>query len=224
MHWKRWLTVLVLVPILIVIIFKGGTFLFAVLTILVGLICLWEYFAIAFKDSSQPVPLFYSLWAYLTGSLILAAAAYVSWPGIVGAFLANVIGVAFFSVFHFRHSVQAPLDAVKQIFGLVYISLMLSFAILIRAGDQGPKWIFFVVWVIAWGDSGAFYVGSYFGRHKLCPSVSPKKTIEGAVGGLAANLIFGVIYKIVFLNSLSVGGCLLFSLTSPSVPGFACHA
>ena len=92
MHWKRWLTVLVLVPILIVIIFKGGTFLFAVLTILVGLICLWEYFAIAFKDSSQPVPLFYSLWAYLTGSLILAAAAYVSWPGIVGAFLANVIG------------------------------------------------------------------------------------------------------------------------------------
>ncbi len=46
----------------------------------------------------------------------------------------------------------------------------------------------------AWlGDSGAYFVGTFFGKHKLCPEISPKKTIEGAVGGvLTTGLIFGI--------------------------------
>lgn len=212
MHWKRWLTALVLIPILITIIFKGGTLAFTLLAIIVGMIASWEYFSIAFKNQPGPVPPFYSFWAYLSGTLLLVAAAFQSWQGIMGALFVNLLGVAGFSVFHFKHTDQAPLLIIKQVFGVIYVYFLLGFAILIHAGTEGPFWLFFVIWVIAWGDSGALYTGSYLGKHKLCPAVSPKKTIEGAVGGLLANLIFAVLYKVFIFNALPIAACLLFAL------------
>ena len=60
-------------------------------------------------------------------------------------------------------------------------------------------------------DTGAYFVGKIFGRHKLCPDVSPKKTIEGALGGTFFGTFIGVIYFITFVktdsNLLSV--CLI---------------
>lgn len=212
MHWKRWLTALVLIPILITIIFKGGTLTFALLTAIVGMIALREYFFIVFKNNSESVPQFYFFWGCLSGTLLVVAAAFQSWTGIMGALFVNLIGIAGFSVFHFKHTDQAPLVIVKQVFGVIYIYFLLGFAVLIHAGTQGPYWLFFVIWVIAWGDSGALYTGSYLGKHKLCPAVSPKKTIEGAVGGLLANLIFAVLYKMFIFNALPVSACLFFAI------------
>jgi phosphatidate cytidylyltransferase len=54
------------------------------------------------------------------------------------------------------------------------------------------------------------YTGLLLGRHKLCPAVSPKKTIEGSVGGLAANILIGSIFKAIFLPELPWGACLVF--------------
>jgi len=56
-------------------------------------------------------------------------------------------------------------------------------------------------------------LGSYFGQHKLCPTVSPKKTIEGALGGLAASLGSGALIKHFFLPLLPWGLSLLFFLS-----------
>jgi phosphatidate cytidylyltransferase len=70
--------------------------------------------------------------------------------------------------------------------------------------------LFFVVFL---GDTGAFYVGSYLGRHKLSPIVSPNKTIEGAFGGIAANLSVGAFFKYFFIPRLPWGLGLLFFLT-----------
>lgn len=51
-------------------------------------------------------------------------------------------------------------------------------------------------------DMGAYFVGSFFGKHKLCPNISPKKTVEGAVGGVASSIIFTVIIALSFSKSL----------------------
>ncbi len=60
---------------------------------------------------------------------------------------------------------------------------------------EGAAWILVATAITAGSDSGAYFSGRYFGRHKLCPAVSPKKTIEGAVGGIGsaavAALVFG---------------------------------
>ena len=93
---------------------------------------------------------------------------------------------------------------------LVKNPYLLSFLILIRAGSSGMIWIFLLLAVIFAGDTSAYYVGSYLGRHKLSPAVSPGKTIEGSIGGLAANLVVGAIGKYFFLPEIPWGLCLLF--------------
>jgi phosphatidate cytidylyltransferase len=88
----------------------------------------------------------------------------------------------------------------------------LSHAVLLRGDPDGAAWIFFLLTLVFLGDIGAFYAGSYLGKHKLCPSVSPGKTVEGSVGGLAANIGIGTVFQFFFLPSLSWGTSILFFL------------
>lgn len=64
----------------------------------------------------------------------------------------------------------------------------LSSIVLLRYSQSGePLGIFMVLFILfcAWfGDSGAYFVGTFFGKHKLCPLISPKKTVEGLIGGV----------------------------------------
>ena len=60
------------------------------------------------------------------------------------------------------------------------------------------------------GDTGAYYAGTCLGRHKLCPSVSPGKTIEGFAGGLIAILVSGSLFKHFFFSQLSWSLVILF--------------
>ena len=71
-------------------------------------------------------------------------------------------------------------------------------------------WIFLLLAIIFAGDVSAFYVGSYLGRHKLSPAISPGKTIEGAVGGLLANLLAGAVGKFFFYPDLDWSLSLMF--------------
>lgn len=61
--------------------------------------------------------------------------------------------------------------------------------------------------VIPWvADAGAYFVGSFFGKHKLCPKISPKKTVEGAAGGIAAGVLGAVIFALIFDFFVFTGG------------------
>ena len=77
----------------------------------------------------------------------------------------------------------------------------------------GQKWLLFSLAVIFAGDISAYYIGTYFGKHKLCPAVSPGKTIEGSFGGLSANLLIGILAKVIFIPDLEWITCVLFCLS-----------
>ena len=124
----------------------------------------------------------------------------------------DLIVVAGLTLPLFRNDPQAPHLVARQVLGLVYISLSLSFLVLIRSAESGAGWIFWILCIVAAGDTGAFYAGTYLGRHKLCPWVSPKKTIEGSLGGLAANIIVALLFKTILLPSLAVLPCVVFAL------------
>ena len=80
----------------------------------------------------------------------------------------------------------------STLLGIVYVAFLLSFVtrIVLLGGSFSGQWLlFYILAVIKISDSGAFFVGTYLGRHKLAPRISPKKTWEGLGGGLLAGLI-----------------------------------
>ncbi|ADU30722.1 phosphatidate cytidylyltransferase [Evansella cellulosilytica] len=78
----------------------------------------------------------------------------------------------------------------------VYIGFGFHFFIYTRFLDQGLELIFFIL-ILVWAtDSGAYFAGRSFGKHKLWPEISPKKTIEGAIGGIILAFTVGVIYTL----------------------------
>ena len=79
-------------------------------------------------------------------------------------------------------------------FGVVYVAVMLSFIYLTRSLPDG-KFLVWLMFLCSWGcDTCAYCVGMLIGKHKMAPVLSPKKSIEGAVGGVAGAALLGVIY------------------------------
>ncbi len=102
--------------------------------------------------------------------------------------------------------------------GIMYISFTLAHLVLIRSLPQGAGWLLVLTAITAGGDTGAFYIGTNLGRHKLCPRISPKKTVEGAIGGISAGILCGMATGWYFLPQVSpylIGlAALLLSLVS----------
>jgi phosphatidate cytidylyltransferase len=72
------------------------------------------------------------------------------------------------------------------------------------AMPDGPHLVFFLLLVVWLGDAGAYYVGKRFGRHKLSPRISPKKTIEGGVGGITTSVIAAVVIHFTFFPNFPI--------------------
>jgi phosphatidate cytidylyltransferase len=212
MHWKRWLTAAVLIPPLIWVILKGSPAVFTIVVAAVSVLAFWEYLRIVCHGHTSAVSAGVQIGWYACGVLIVWSVYQQNTVFLMGLLALGLIGGGFFSILRFKRDPEAPVVMAKQFFGLIYIPLLLSFLVLMRQSAHGPLWVFFLLLVIAWGDTGALYTGTYFGRHKLWPSVSPKKTIEGALGGLAANLAFGWLFKLLFFNSLAGLTCTLTAL------------
>jgi phosphatidate cytidylyltransferase len=94
-------------------------------------------------------------------------------------------------------------------FGVVYVSLLLSHLLLLRWLPDGELLTLFVFGVTWLADAGAYYIGWLIGRHSLAPKISPKKTVEGAIGGLGFSILGGVGAKFWFLPGLSLADSVL---------------
>ncbi|MCJ8500024.1 phosphatidate cytidylyltransferase [Desulfatitalea alkaliphila] len=217
MHWKRWITALVGLPLLILLVLKGGPTLFALAIAAVAVIAMWEYFRIVLAEHSPRVPGYFLLWSYIAGAAVVLVVPYHGFQAVMALFALHLIGAAAMSILRYKQSTDAPAVVLKQVFGVLYIAGFLAFFVLLYHDPHGVHWVFFLFVVVAAGDTGAYYAGRTFGRRKLCPAVSPKKTVEGALGGLVGSLVLAVAYKLVFMPFLSLPGCVLFALLVGSV-------
>lgn len=102
----------------------------------------------------------------------------------------------------------------SSMFATLYITLFMSFIILLRdIGRYAVIPVFLFSWVT---DSGAYFAGRFFGKHKLAPELSPKKTVEGAIGGIAATVIGTVIYIVIlkYCFNIEISNNLLFIIAA----------
>ncbi len=190
-HLKRWLTGIIAVPVLIYLIGFGPRWLLYTLLCAASLVGLWEFFKITVPALSPVVK-------WINGLLVvgLFAAAYMRQalllPGILvlWALFPMAAEVFAFSGPDKGKTAQSGLAAL----GPVYTALPLALLVLIDMRPQGHLWIFFLLVVVFACDTGAFYFGRTFGKHKLHRRLSPGKTWEGALGGLLSSLLAAMLF------------------------------
>ena len=87
--------------------------------------------------------------------------------------------------------------------GIFYIGFLGAHLVLLRFLPEGSAWLIVGTAITAGSDTGAYFIGKAFGKTKLCPNISPNKTIEGAVGGVLAGLAAGAGFAFLFLPSIN---------------------
>ncbi len=205
MHSTRWITGLIAAPLLIFIILTGGL-VFTLFVAFAAVVAYWEYHRIFFSGAPNPhhsslSKKFYLVEYGLIALIVLAAGtATVHW--VLFAVFGGLVALGILALFQFKGDNEVALHVAGHVQGLVYIGIPLALIVLIRYGDRGHFWVLALLIIIFAGDTAAYYSGSHLGKTKLCPSVSPKKTVEGALGGLAANFIVGMILKFFFLPNV----------------------
>lgn len=96
--------------------------------------------------------------------------------------------------------------------GVIYLGWMLNHLIWLRNLTDG-KYYLFMCFAITWAnDFGAYGVGMLIGRHKLMPRISPKKSVEGAIGGLVAAILISIIAGSYLMQSFSIGQLFILGL------------
>ena len=89
-------------------------------------------------------------------------------------------------------------QVIATFFGMVYVAVMLGFIYVIRSAESG-KILVWLVFLSSWGsDTCAYCVGVLLGRHKMAPILSPKKSVEGAIGGVVGAGLLGLLYAFIF--------------------------
>lgn len=94
-----------------------------------------------------------------------------------------------------------PSSAVA-VLATTYVGLLGGSLIRLRHDfPDGWKLVFFLLLVVWLGDTGAYYIGKKFGKHKLSPRISPQKTVEGLAGGIATSIITAIVIHLTFFPS-----------------------
>jgi phosphatidate cytidylyltransferase len=98
-------------------------------------------------------------------------------------------------------------------FGVFYVGGLLA-ALPLLHRSSGPAWVALAIAVTFANDTGAYFVGRALGRTKMAATISPGKTIEGAVGGLAAGLTVTFVTGWLFMPALSIAECVAIGFVS----------
>lgn len=133
-------------------------------------------------------------------------------------FIIAVLLTIFILQFTRKESNQAIVGVSTTLFGILYISWTFSFLMKLKMVSEpylpsGSLLVAFLLLVTKSGDIGAYFIGTSFGKHQLIPRISPKKSVEGAVGGFIFSVIFAVLSRYYLptipVFHLAILGCLL---------------
>lgn len=133
--------------------------------------------------------------------LLLVAAWTAGLSGLAHATLLSLLVILMLCVLRSPVRRSVVLDGAVTVLAVMYIGWLFGFLILLRALPHGAAWITLLVSLSAMTDTGAYFVGRTLGRHPLWPALSPKKTLEGSLGGLLLPAALG--YLVVPLLGLA---------------------
>ena len=219
--WVRFGSSTILMTITVLSMIFGGYVLFGILLIvtLIGLMELYRIMGVhkkvpGFIGYLAAIALYFSVMECTRDFSVITRCADVggTLPVIIGAFLVLLLAV-YVLLFPKYNSEQISM----VFFGFFYVALTMSYIYRLRISDGGAYSVW-LIFIASWGaDTMAYLTGILIGKHKIAPVLSPKKTVEGCIGGVVGSTLIGLVYSLIFKDDLSAvysNPVLLFTIVS----------
>ena len=197
---QRIITGLSLVALFVAIFLFSPPWLVGIIATLIILLASWEFLEMTLPEQALGDRL-----------LCLALASLIPWAALagradclMGSLFVPLFALGIRSLFGGKELKTRFEELQISLFGILYVSFTLSHFVLLRTMEDWMPWIFFILIVTYVGDVAAFFAGTRWGKRKLSPRLSPKKTVEGALGGTLATVLAGCACKLVFFPALTV--------------------
>ena len=207
-------TVLLVVSIAMIVLSKWTT---ALLVLAIGIAGGVEFYNLAEKKEIKPS----KINGIISIVLIYIASILLEGAHMVEVFTFLLVGTLFLFVFRKDFHISCFLDAGTTVLGYIYIGWFFSFIIQMRSVEgyinaygitfeKGASLVLFLVIVNSFTDIGSYFIGKAFGKTKLCPHISPNKTVGGSLGGIITAVLISI-FMGTFLN-LSVNQSIFFAI------------
>lgn len=191
---NRYVGALILAPF-IVFLFLGGIYLkYGVM--MLSLFGMHEFYKVIKEKNVQPIAI---------AGYVLCIVYYITLNKIVDyrmdffLLIITVLIIMCIPVFDIEYNF---IDIASTILGFLYVAVFFSFIVLVDNKNYG-NYLVWLIFVSSWlCDTAAYYAGRAFGKRKLCPKVSPKKTVEGSIGGmLGSTIACGILGYLIHLKT-----------------------
>lgn len=195
-RFTRELTSAVLAPFGVWVIGWSHPYVFAATIALCSVLALHEFLSLGRKKGYElPVPLCLAI-----ALVILAAFVFEDLSVEMGMFVTLLV-IPTSYVFSKKPLEDSLPSSAIAVLATMYVGMLGGSIIRLRNDfPEGPKLIFFLALVVWLGDAGAYYTGKNLGKRKMAPHISPKKTVEGGIGGVVTSMITAVIIHFTFFD------------------------
>ncbi len=199
---KRILGAVILIIILALPAFLGPKQVLFVLALVVLPMCQYELFRVMLAPQNRIMG-----WIAFAGSFPLLTSMYYG-NLVLSVYIIGItsLGIILAGLVLFEKGRTGAKEVGLAVFSIIYPLFLSGFWIMIRNGIDGRFWMIFGLLSTFAADVGAYYMGKNLGRHALAPRLSPKKTIEGLIGGFLASMIFGGCFLFMYRHFFSLEG------------------
>ncbi|MEO8876739.1 MAG: phosphatidate cytidylyltransferase, partial [Polyangiaceae bacterium] len=183
-------------PAILALLYFGPAWGFFLLALAISLIGVWELLAM-----THPGDRVSQIWGVLI-SIFAACGVYFGHHRLIITVLVVVpLAGPLFTLIRLGDISTAALRACAMSLAPLFVPLPLALLAILRR-DDGPGWVVMSIMFAWFADSGGYFAGRFLGKHKLYEAVSPKKTVEGAIGGIAGAFVGAAMASLWFLKEL----------------------
>ena len=185
---QRLITAAIGLPILVSSVWFGDPW-FSILWAVATGMSAWEIYAMARASNRRPLRWFGVAW-----TILMAMS-----PHLPGAYTVPLLFSLAVIVPLIWLMIRRPLDMAFAnwgwtLLGIFYVGWLVSYWVSLRGLEDGRNWVIWGFFVVFASDTFAYFVGKAWGHHLMAPSISPKKTWEGAAGGVFGSLLASVLF------------------------------
>lgn len=199
MDYKRIITALWFVSLLVIVVWFGGQQGFTALMVVFGILAAFEFYRMVAMSKTPPFTYFGLIWTAFfilsrNSELLSLFETRFGSGSLMPLLLTSAVVLPLIGLLPRRQKEGAFATWAWTIAGIFYAGWLLSYLVALRGLDAGKNWVFFALFTTWASDTTAFFIGRRFGRHKLAPNISPGKTWEGTIGGIVGAVIMSILF------------------------------